>query len=92
MRIIDYKQTVTVVASADEWKAFCEEYLPSEIQSKIMRRVRSTRVVERHSILMNFDYRLADVLRFMGSTTRVTVENQTRAGAVREMLAKGAPS
>ena len=84
MNIIDYKPILSVVASAEEWEAF-DHNLPCEVGERIRQEVWRTPKSERHSILIKFDYRVADILREMGATKRVEVKNETRAKAVTEL-------
>ena len=82
MNIIQYKPSVTIVASEEEWREFgrnmcCEHW------EQIDRKVRGTKKAERHSIAITFDYRLLDLFRHLKHTS-VPVTNMTGSVVVTE--------
>ena len=78
IRIIEFKPTVTLVASEYAWLAF-NYNLCSEHCERIRRSIRATPRAERHSIAITFDYRINDLLHELGNASAVAVRNQTRA-------------
>lgn len=82
MNIIQYKPSVTIVASEEEWQAFgrnmcCEHW------EQIARKIRGTKKADRHSIAIKFDYRLPDLFRHLKQTS-VPVTNMTGSSVVAE--------
>ena len=69
MRILNLRQTLTVVASEEEWKELLRTgNLPCELQHPIIAKIRRTRKADRHSIRVQFTYRLEDLVRSVSLT------------------------
>lgn len=84
MRIIQYKPSVTIVATEEEWHCF-RGNLCSEHDEIIGRAIRKTPKNERHSIGITFDYRLPDLFKYIRERSpSLVVENHTVSTVVAE--------